>query len=88
MRIMSVSTIANNTVSIDVSGNLAQSTWRCTPKQIAGLNNVAAWRPQKEFSTLMKFALFLFEENKKNYQEYLDSKEQEQKAEVVAPTKE
>ena len=87
---MSVSTIANNTISVDVSGNIAQAKWRCSPKQLAGLNNVASYLPVKEASMLMKFALFLFEENKKNYQKYLDEQASTTEASpevVVAPTK-
>ena len=81
---MSVSTIANNTISVDVSGNIAQASWRCSPKQLA------SYLPVKEASMLMKFALFLFEENKKNYQKYLDEQASTTEASpevVVAPTK-
>ncbi len=88
---MSVSTIANNTISVDVSGNIAQASWRCSPKQLAGLINVASYLPVKEASVLMKFALFSFEENKKNYQEYLKKQTSTTEASpevVVEPTKE
>ena len=87
MRIMSGNAkIIDNTVSIDVSVNSKLGKSASNTAQMAGLVNIAVWLPSKEFSTLMRMALFLFEENKKNYAKFLASKEET--PEIVVATSE